>query len=73
MLTLLLIFTLISVVTGVIGLIFRTTFRLIKWFYPVIIAAVAYAFFVFYAVPLMLLIPAALLVCLLFYILMHIF
>lgn len=72
MLTLLLIFTLISVVTGVIGLIFRTTFRLIKWFYPVIIAAVAYVFFVFYAVPLMLLIPAALVVCLLFYILVHI-
>ena len=72
MLTLLLIFTLISVVTGVLGLIFRTTFRLIKWFYPVIIAAVAYVFFVFYAVPLMLLIPAALVVCLLFYILVHI-
>ena len=72
MLTLLLLFTLISVVTGVIGLIFRTTFRLIKWFYPVIIAAVAYVFFVFYAVPLMLLIPAALVVCMLFYILVHI-
>lgn len=73
MLTLLILTLVISFVLGIIGFAFRASLAIIKCIYPFVIAAAAcYAIFVL-SMSLIRVIPAALAVCLVFYLVMKLF
>lgn len=66
MLTLLILFCVVYLAVGALGLVFRAVFHLFKWIFLAALVVGAVVLAVFFAVPLLLILPAAVVIGLLF-------